>query len=300
MVFTDFERSRQSSGQPFPSDRAAAIRLIVLDIDGTIAGRNNQINPPVLAAIQAARSRGIDVTIATGRMYCSARRFHQQVGTSLPLIAYQGAWVGQPALNQTLMHQPLDRAIAREIIDFLEDPAWGDRLSLHLYANDQLHIRTLTPASADYAERTGVEPLVVGDLRQLLDRGQDPTKVLALSPDRDLTRDLLDKLRQRYSRDQVYLTTSVSTFLEAAHPQVNKGNAVRYLAETQLGLRSEQVMFVGDNFNDLEAITYAGLGVAMADAPEPVRAAAAWVAPSVADDGAAVAINHLLGAINPS
>jgi hydroxymethylpyrimidine pyrophosphatase-like HAD family hydrolase len=124
--------------------------------------------------------------------------------------------------------------------------------------------------------------------------------VLALSPDRDLIRNLLDKLRQRYSRDQVYLTTSVSTFLEAAHPQVNKGNAVRYLAETQLGLRSEQVMFVGDNFNDLEAITYAGLGVAMADAPEPVRAAAAWVAPSVADDGAAVAINHLLRAIDPS
>jgi hydroxymethylpyrimidine pyrophosphatase-like HAD family hydrolase len=55
-------------------------------------------------------------------------------------------------------------------------------------------------------------------------------------------------------------------------------------------------MFVGDNFNDLEAIAYAGLGVAMGDAPEPVKAIAQWVAPSVAEDGAARAIEQVLAA----
>ncbi len=308
MVFAEFERSGRTSSQPFPHDLARDIRLIVLDIDGTIAGRNNRINPPVLAAIEAAQARGLAVTIATGRMYCSALRFHRQIKTPLPLIAYQGAWIGQPnhdaepphqAIEPPLLHRPLDRSLAREIIDFLEDPAWSDRLSLHLYIDDRLYIRHLTPASRDYADRTGTEPISVGDLRSMLDRGPDPTKVLALSPDQTLTRDLLDKLRQRYSPQQVYLTTSVSTFLEAAHPQVNKGNALRHLAEDQLGLRPEQVMFLGDNFNDLEAIAYAGLGVAMGDAPEPVKAIAQWVAPSVADDGAARAIEQVLATQRP-
>lgn len=304
MVFAEFERSKRISPKPFPHDLARAIRLIVLDIDGTIAGHNNRINPPVLAAIEAAQERGLAVTIATGRMYRSALRFHQQIKTSLPLIAYQGAWIGQPNHDAPLatppvpelplLHRPLDRTVARGILDFLEDPAWSDRLSLHLYIDDQLYIRRLTRASQDYAERTGVEPIAVGDLRSLLDQDVAPTKVLALSPDQTLTRDLLDKLRQRYSPQQVYLTTSVSTFLEAAHPLVNKGNALRHLAEDQLGLAPEQVMFIGDNFNDLEAIAYAGLGVAMGDAPEPVKAIAQWVAPSVADDGAARAIEQVL------
>ncbi len=304
MVFTEAWQSGSGEQQPFPHYLARAIRLIVLDIDGTIAGRNNQINPPVLAAIQAAQSRGLAVTIATGRMYCSAVRFHREIQTPLPLIAYQGAWMDQPDHSQPadrlkskpLFHRPLDRTLAREVVDFLEEPAWGDRLSVHLYVNDRLLIRQLTPASQDYADRTGVTPIEVGDFRQVLDQGPDPTKVLALSPDRQLTRDLLEKLRQRYCAQEAYLTTSVSTFLEVAHPDVNKGNAVRHLAEQQLGLRPEQVMFVGDNFNDLEAIAYAGLGVAMGDAPEPVKAIAQWVAPSVAEDGAARAIEQVLAA----
>jgi len=57
-----------------------------------------------------------------------------------------------------------------------------------------------------------------------------------------------------------------------------------------LGLQSAQVMTLGDNFNDLEMIQYAGVGVAMGDAPEGVKAVANWVAPTVEEDGAAVAI----------
>ena len=54
----------------------ADIRLLVLDIDGTLAGASNQINAPVLEAIRQVQQRGIAVAIATGRMYQSALRFH--------------------------------------------------------------------------------------------------------------------------------------------------------------------------------------------------------------------------------
>jgi hydroxymethylpyrimidine pyrophosphatase-like HAD family hydrolase len=90
------------------------------------------------------------------------------------------------------------------------------------------------------------------------------------------------------------MTTSVATFLEAANTHVNKGNAVRYLAEEMLGLESHNVMTIGDNFNDVEMLSYAGISVAMGDAPDQVQAIADWVAPSVELDGAAIAMEKFL------
>jgi len=75
---------------------------------------------------------------------------------------------------------------------------------------------------------------------------------------------------------------------------VNKGNGVRYLAEELLGLSSSNVMTIGDNFNDIEMLEYAGIGVAMGNAPADVKAVAKWVAPSVEQDGAAAAIEEFV------
>ncbi|MEL7475594.1 MAG: HAD family hydrolase, partial [Cyanobacteria bacterium J06555_12] len=67
------------------------IRLLVLDIDGTIAGDSNEVSPTVIDAITTAKAKGVKVAIATGRMYQSALRFHQVLGSDMPLAAYQGA-----------------------------------------------------------------------------------------------------------------------------------------------------------------------------------------------------------------
>jgi hydroxymethylpyrimidine pyrophosphatase-like HAD family hydrolase len=61
-----------------------------------------------------------------------------------------------------------------------------------------------------------------------------------------------------------------------------------------LGLQAQNVMAIGDNFNDVEMIEYAGTGIAMGNAPEAVKALANWVAPDVEDDGAAAAIERFL------
>ncbi|MEO1637596.1 MAG: HAD hydrolase family protein, partial [Cyanobacteria bacterium J06631_9] len=81
---------------------------------------------------------------------------------------------------------------------------------------------------------------------------------------------------------------------EATNPLVNKGAAVRYIAEELLGLQRNNVMTVGDNFNDVEMLEYAGIGVAMGSAPAKVQSIANWVAPDVEQDGAAVAIEKFL------
>jgi Cof subfamily protein (haloacid dehalogenase superfamily) len=268
------------------------IKLLVLDIDGTITGDANTLSVTVKEVIAAVQAKGIKVAIATGRMYCSALRFHQEIGSTLPLIAYQGAWIQDPGNDQIHRHLPVSREITQQLLEYFEQPDLRSLLSVHFYINDQLYVREITKETDNYQQRCGVNAIPVGDLRQLLDH--EPTKILALSEDANLTQQLLADLRLRYKPTDLYMTTSVPTFLEAANTHVNKGNAVRYLAEEMLGLESHHVMTIGDNFNDVEMLDYAGISVAMGNAPPEVQAIANWVAPSIELDGAAVAIEKFL------
>ena len=268
------------------------IKLLVLDIDGTITGHSNTLSVTVKEVIAAVQAKGIKVAIATGRMYCSALRFHQEIGSTLPLIAYQGAWIQDPGNDKIHRHLPVSREITQQLLEYFEQPDLRSLLSVHFYINDQLYVREITKETDNYQQRCGVNAIPVGDLRQLLDH--EPTKILALSEDANLTQQLLADLRLRYKPTDLYLTTSVPTFLEAANTHVNKGNAARYLAEEMLGLESHHVMTIGDNFNDVEMLSYAGISVAMGNAPPEVQAIANWVALSIELDGAAIAIEKFL------
>lgn len=285
------QQSNQSVTSIEPTT-SSDIRLLVLDIDGTIAGESNQINESVLNAIRAVQEKGVQVAIATGRMYQSALRFHKKVGSTLPLIAYQGAWIQDPATQKVHRQWSVPKEMVSGLLDYFERPELRSLLSVHFYINDQLYVREITPETQVYSERSGIRPIAVGDLRTTL--STEPTKVLALSDDTDLITNLLGSLQKQYTPAELYLTKSVATFFEATNPAANKGAAVRYLAEELLGLKAENVMTMGDNFNDVEMIEYAGVGIAMGNAPEAVQAIAQWVAPTVEADGAAAAIEKFL------
>lgn len=279
--------------QPLTAENTE-IKLLVLDIDGTIAGESNQISQPVKQAIKAVQAKGVKVAIATGRMYCSALRFHQDINSDLPLMAYQGALIKDPATDKVLRHWPVSKNLALRLLDYFEQPELRSLLSVHFYINDQLYVREITPETEIYAARSNIQPIAVGDLRTVLDTENEPTKILALSDDTDVIERLLGTLRKQYTPAELYLTTSVATFFEATNPWVNKGSAVRYLAEEILGLSASNVMTVGDNFNDVEMLEYAGIGVAMGNGPAEVQAIAHWVAPNVEEDGVVSAIEKFI------
>ncbi|MEO1352963.1 MAG: Cof-type HAD-IIB family hydrolase [Cyanobacteria bacterium J06635_15] len=273
-----------------------AIKLLVLDIDGTLAGESNQVEAPVIEAIRAVQAKGIQVAIATGRMYGSALRFHQAVGSTLPLMAYQGAYIKDPLTQTLYRHTPLPRNYALALLAELTPMELDQQLSIHLYIDDRLHVREIIEDTKDYAARSQVDPVAAGDLSTFLNTNAaiQTTKLLALSAEPALVTTLLNQLRQLYPPSELYFTSSTTNFFEVTHPQANKGAAVKYIAEELLDLRADQVMTVGDNFNDLEMLQYAGIGVAMGDAPDGVKTAADWVAPSVEDHGVAAAIEEFL------
>jgi Cof subfamily protein (haloacid dehalogenase superfamily) len=274
------------------SSSTAEIKLLIVDIDGTIAGESNQVSTRVKQAIRAARDRGVRVGIATGRMYKSALRFHHEIEADMPIIAYQGAWIQDPATGEIHRHAPVPVDIARELVDYFEQPSLLDKLSIHVYRDDCLYVREINPDTELYVGRSGINVTPVADLRTLLTA--QPTKILAMSEDTALIQDLLQDLRRKYAVDRLHITTSVPIFLEATQSGIDKGNAIDYVAKNLPGITAENVLAIGDNYNDVEMLAYAGIGVAMGNAPEDVREISDWVAPNVRADGVAVAIEKFI------
>lgn len=269
------------------------IKLLILDIDGTISGKSNQVTEKVKNAIKEAQAKGIKVGLATGRMYCSALRFHQEINADLPIIAYNGAWMQEVNNNQEiLLHQPVAKNIAQQLLQYFREKQKENELEIHLYYDDKLYVENFSEKTDFYVTRSGINYNVIEKLENLLDN--HPTKVLAQSPDADLISHLLQDLQSRYSTDELYLTQSNPIYLEATQANVNKGSTLQYLVEKILGYQPENVMAIGDNYNDYTMLKYAGFSVAMGDAPTEVKNIANAVTQDVENDGVAEAIASYL------
>ena len=279
----------------------AELRLLVLDIDGTILDESNRIRDSVVGAIKSAQSHGVAVAIATGRLYQSALFAYDSIGSTLPLICYEGALIREPKTGFVHRHWPLDRSVLEQVLDHIDLLSLSGRESVHFHIEDDIYVSNLNSASVNYFARSNVEPIVVSDLRQLLNR--PTTKVMVLSDDIRVVTRLSNKLKNSHTRTQVRQSESL-TLLEAFDPTVDKRLAVRHLAEGIMGLRRENVMAIGDDFTDMGMIRYAGIGVAMGNAPAGVKASADWVTTTREEDGVARAIEkwifHTLGHRGPS
>ncbi|OKH14246.1 Cof-type HAD-IIB family hydrolase [[Limnothrix rosea] IAM M-220] len=266
------------------------IRLLVLDIDGTISGSHNQVTPSVVEAIRGIQQRGIRVAIATGRMFRSARRFHQAIASDLPIIAYNGAWIQDPITQKLHRRLSVPAKLGVEILNYLTAEPWKSTMHLHVYHDDELYVSEINEQTNAYEKRTGCKANVLTDLREIIYLA--PTKILAVCHYEDIPKKLLSEVQKRYTTQDVYCTQSTEVYVEFTCPTATKGQAVKFLTETILGLKPENIMAIGDNFNDREMLQYAGLGIAMGNAPEPVKHCANYVTSTVEEDGVAQAIAH--------
>ena len=274
-------RDPNCAGQP-----TADIRLLVLDIDGTLVDASNRIRNSAIRAIHSAQRRGIAVAIATGRMYRTTLEVAEAINATLPLICYEGALIRQPHTELVHRHWPLEPRLIAELLDQVE-LFRGGRLSVHFYIEDHLYVSNLCDASLKYLDGSILEPIVVRDLRPLLNLAV--TKVIVLSDDAQTIGRLGGQLQHLSGRNRIKEYNSVH-FVEIFHRDVDKRLAVTHLAEELLSLRPENVMTIGDDQSDIEMLQYAGIGVAMGNASTSVKAAADWVTDTVEEDGVASAV----------
>jgi hypothetical protein len=268
-------------------------RLIVLDVDGTLVNREGRISAGTLRGLAAAQARGIRVTLATGRMYASARPYADRIQANAPLILYNGARIQDPMGGTIRYSAYLPRGQAARGLRLAR------RFDVHanLYLGERIYIDRVDEVSRESARKDGVEQVPVGDLVGFLEgQPEDPVKILLIGPG-----ETLEALAAAYragapgADDLPHLVRSEAEYLEIQPRGVTKGAGLTRVCGL-LGIPPSAAVAFGDNLNDLEMIQVAGLGVAMGNAHADLKRAARIVAPSNDEDGvAAVLRTHVLG-----
>jgi Cof subfamily protein (haloacid dehalogenase superfamily) len=225
------------------------------------------------------------VIVVTGRMFQSVRRYLEATALDDPVVCYQGALIADPVTGAWLRHVPIPLPPAHEALDAVIEAGFH----MNAYANDELYVAEPTPEAHAYADLNQVQMHVVGDLRKWL--REPPTKLVAVG-DPDALDALEAELKPRFA-DRLFVSKSLPHFLEFAHPDVNKGAGLTYVAE-RLGFTAAETVACGDGENDRELLDWAGFGVAVANAHEDVLARADLVVPSVEEEGVAALLEAYL------
>ena len=267
------------------------VRLVGLDIDGTLVGDDLRIGPDTLAAIGAARAAGVVVSLITGRMVSSAMRFARELELDTPIVGYQGALIREmPAVGATrpgrlLVHTPLPAAVAREIVTWVR--AHG--LDPHVNHLERFIVRTDDPRADEYRTFMGMPPSVEDDLVASITH---PVTKVMCAAEPPIATDVLPLARAHFA-GRADVTVSHPHFLEFVAPGVSKGRGIRWLAR-RMRIPLGAVLAIGDQWNDIEMLAEVGHGTAMPSAPAEVLAAARYIAPPLGEEGVARMIEALV------
>jgi Cof subfamily protein (haloacid dehalogenase superfamily) len=283
------------------------IRLIALDLDGTLLDSQGRLSAGNRAAIAAARERGAAVALVTGRRFRDARPLALELGLDVPVIAHNGALTKHAhsleTVSATLMSADAARAIVRTGRAHGADALVSDdHIGAGLLVYD--HISLGNTALAKYIEWSR---RVVGDtdadaavrrvpsLEEYLDH--DPLHI-AFSGGCAAMGRLAEIMRAELGASVRLLLTlyPVTDFalLDVLNPDASKGAGLAAVA-TEQGLTRDEVMAVGDNFNDLEMLEWAGTGVVMANADASLQEDGRFQTTAANDeDGVAAAIERFV------
>ncbi|MEA2645853.1 MAG: hypothetical protein QOE92_936 [Chloroflexota bacterium] len=260
-------------------------KVLALDVDGTLVDRSLEITPRNLVALQRAREAGVRLVLATGRMFRSAMRYVEAIGSDAPLICYQGAVV-RARDGELLREWPVSPASAVAAVRFSRE----HNLHVNLYRDDEFYVEQEGWGARRYAEVAQLEPRVVPDLMDLARQGS--TKVVFVDqPERlrELEADVTAALAPGGART----TFSMPEFLEAVDREVSKGTALGFVCE-RLGVGPEEVIAAGDAPNDAEMFAWAGFAVAPRDAHPDVLAVAGAVIAPPGEDGIAELVERYI------
>ena len=182
--------------------------------------------------------------------------------------------------GETLLHRPIAADIAGQVLALFREKGWY----IQTYVEDRLYVDEMNDTVRYYEHLAKVTATALGD--EFYTRRQSPSKMLAMAEPSQVA--VMKETLQTMFADRLYLAVSKPTYLEMVNPAVNKGTALSFLAD-RLGIGREQVMAVGDSFNDLDMIEYAGWGVAMGNAPDEVKRRAQAVVDTNDNEGVAEA-----------
>lgn len=264
------------------------IRLIALDIDGTILDSQGTVSADTLQAIAEARAKGVLVTLITGRTRRSARHPLRDFKIDLPYIGANGAFAAIPGREAPLFCRSLilndveaicETALQHGIIGF------AFHFLDHSYYDQEAYrwMQEYAPSWVENAEAS--------NLHDMIHEMSTPLKIEILGEEERIqaVHDCLIRSRGHL----LYALGADAHMLEINDPEANKGNGLRYLSN-YFGIPLSEIAACGDALADVSMLKMAGYSIAMGNACPEVKAQACAIAPSNDEAGAAWAIRKML------
>jgi Cof subfamily protein (haloacid dehalogenase superfamily) len=248
------------------------IQLIGIDVDGTLLDTSGAIPAANRAAIHAAVAAGVHVALVTGRSYPFARPVAEGLPPSITLIVSNGA-VERGMDGSTRARRLLDRNVAREVLAANAAHRAATALVFDRDSHGQIVFETMDwshPGRKGYwarnksliARSVPLEDALVEDpIQVMFNGGYESMRILAdviRAQDHDVTVSLTEYVHRDFS------------LVDVTDPAATKGAALASCAR-RLGVAREAVMAIGDNFNDLEMLEFAGVPVVMGNSVEPLK-----------------------------
>lgn len=242
--------------------------LIAIDLDGTTLNKASRVSPLTLQTLRALDALGHMVCIVTGRPYRTSKEIYHYLGIDSPIVNFNGALCHFPDRPQWLayFHQELDRELAFDLL------ANQEKLNIDMIAvegKDQLFTSTMNlPDSPFYPkDKAQIELLS----RKTLKRNPTALAVFCALEQQETIRQQI--LREYGDKVSVRTWGGVMPVLEIVHEGINKAVGLAQIANFY-HIPQDHILAFGDENNDLEMLEYAGLGVAMANATDEVKAIA--------------------------
>jgi Cof subfamily protein (haloacid dehalogenase superfamily) len=272
-------------------DTPANIKIIVIDIDGTLLTPEGSITAHALEAVQAAQQARIAVTLATARRYSNTVMIANDLGLNTPLILYDGAIIIQHPHKAILHKHLLSVRVGQRAVDMLirhkiqpvvhpfkdtQEEIWTGPSAF-----DNSWIDTYLASAPTQVHRMPFETLCTGH--------PDPIRVVAFASEEIIHTLLAEVASLECSWTITRRGNYGSAELAIMNPSCSKASGVIELAR-YLSVPLEQIMAIGDNNNDIEMLRTVGWGVAMGQASNAVKSAARAVTASNREDGVAQAI----------
>ncbi|MEK0314509.1 Cof-type HAD-IIB family hydrolase [Cohnella sp. 56] len=258
-------------------------KLIALDVDGTLLNDDHELTPRVKQSVTRAAAAGAEIVLCTGRGSASALSVLAQLGLSGTVITHNGASIVDGETREILRESPIGPDEVERYLTLCRERG----IHFDLNTAFDIYVEHLNDQTASMYASMLSEPI----LRSREDRFPGRTvKISIFAPKADL-----DELEAHWRdwRHELQTIRSGDYFIDLQHREASKGTALRQWAEKR-GIPREQVLAIGNYFNDIGMLQYAGCGVAMDNSPPEVKAVADAVTASNNEDGVALVLEACL------
>ncbi|SFR85238.1 Cof-type HAD-IIB family hydrolase [Sphingomonas jatrophae] len=260
-------------------------RLFVSDIDGTLVREDKSLSDAVIAAVRRLEEAGVPVSLISARPPSGILWIAERLGLSGALGAFNGGTLVRPD-GEVLSAERLAPEVAVRALELIAAP----EVIVWLFHAGCWHAQRLDDHYTDRERRAANQDPVIGtDLSTLLDAVD---KIVAVSPDHAALAALEGRVAEALA-GQATVIRSQPYYLDITAPRANKGDGIAALAAAA-GVTLAEVAVAGDQRNDLAMFARAGFAIAMGQAPQEVKDAAARVTASNEEDGVAQAIETIL------